>query len=52
MQKRMLKFVLDPKASFSLQLFLRLPLFSHLAPRVLGFGIRPEHVKMMAESQD
>jgi 2-polyprenyl-6-methoxyphenol hydroxylase-like FAD-dependent oxidoreductase len=45
MQKRMLKSVLDPNTSFSLPLFLRLPLFSHFAPRVLGFGIRPEHVK-------
>jgi 2-polyprenyl-6-methoxyphenol hydroxylase-like FAD-dependent oxidoreductase len=45
MQNRLLKAVLDPNTPFRLPLFLRLPLFSRLAPRVLGFGIRPEHVK-------
>lgn len=49
-QERMLKSMRDTKNPSILPLFLVLPLLRHFAPRVLGFGIRPEHVKTMAES--
>jgi 2-polyprenyl-6-methoxyphenol hydroxylase-like FAD-dependent oxidoreductase len=45
-QARLIKAGLDPNVSFTpLPGFLRWPLLRNLPPRLLGFGILPEHVR-------
>ena len=46
LQDRLIKAALDPNVSFTpLPGFLRWPILRALPPRILGFGILPEHVK-------
>lgn len=44
-QDTMVKTALDPTKTFSFPVFLKWPFLRDLPPRIMGHGIRPEHVK-------